>query len=180
MQLSPAVPHFFPRFSCLEMGAAVWREAVGCCWLLLGSGGCGLFISLPWVSVSRWHGPATRCHSAATEPRRGVPRCERKDSAVPLAFAELRERFQGAAKLLVSFCALPRAAVSQAMPGAAGCCCDASLHGRDWLCPGPGQTVAAVTGPSWLLLAFLHRLQLLCQSRGWSCRVRFCCLAANK
>lgn len=73
-------PTFFPRFSRLEMGAAVWREAVGRCWLLLGSGGSG--IALP-------HG----CHSAATVPSRGVPCCEQKDSAVRLTFPELREHF---------------------------------------------------------------------------------------
>lgn len=124
----PTFFFFFPRFSRLEMGAAVWRGAVGLCWLLLGWGSSGLISSLPWPVASPClsHG----CHSATTVPRRGVPCCERKDSDVRVAFPELREHFQGAAtKAFGPRCVLcqEQRCPGQQVPGAAGGCCDASV-----------------------------------------------------
>lgn len=114
--LSCCPTFFFPRFSRLKMEAAVWRGAVGFFWLLLGSGGSGLLASLPWAAVSRWHRP--ECHAAVTQ----LPPCRAERSLAARGRTALCEwpfpragnAFKEQPGFWSSFCALPRAAVSQA------------------------------------------------------------------
>lgn len=151
---------------------------MGLCWLLLGWGSSGLISSLPWPVASPClsHG----CHSATTVPRRGVPCCERKDSAVRVAFPELREHFQGAARLLV----LPVCfAKSRGAPGSRCRVLQEAAVMPLWMA-GAGFDLAlwplSLAYPGSCSISSIASSCLCQRRRGGSCRARSCCLAANK